>query len=69
MNDPETFRAMLAAATADVPRTSTGIPLIDATKLDLKDAQIAPLIILLADVIEAACVQLSVVPMMHANAA
>jgi hypothetical protein len=64
-----TFRTQLDTAIAQGQRTQIGIPLIEADKLDLKDAQAAPLIILLADIVEAACVRPSAVPMTHVNAA
>ncbi len=69
MSDRESFRARLTDAMADVPRTSSGIPLLDVAQLDLKDAQAAALISALADIIEAPCVIPCDVPTMHATAA
>jgi hypothetical protein len=63
------FRAWLDQVSAEAPRTATGIPLIGFDQLDLKDASAAPLISVLADIIQAACVQPTAVPMTHANVA
>jgi hypothetical protein len=69
MQTRETFRAWFDQAIHEAPRTDAGIPLIGTELLDLKDAQAAPLIVALADIIEAACVQAAVMPMTHANVA
>jgi hypothetical protein len=63
------FRTWLDQAKAEAPRTANDIPLIEGDALDFRNAQVAPLIILLADVIEAACVWPSAVSSTHANAA
>lgn len=63
----DTFCAWLDQAIAEAPRTAEGIPLIGAADLDLKDAQAAPLIVALADIIERICV--SAVPTTHVVAA
>jgi len=69
MIDRESFLTQLDQAIAEAPRTQGGIPLIGAEQLDLRDAQVAPLISLLADLIEATCVLPTAVPMTHASAA
>jgi hypothetical protein len=67
MSDPQAFRAWLDQAISEAPRTAGGTPLIGFDALDLKDAQAAPLIVALADIIEHTCV--SAVPTTHATAA
>ena len=52
-----------AAELVAAPRAANGIPLIGLDDLDLKDAQAAPLIAALADIIEATCVLPAAVPM------
>jgi len=69
MNDRQPFRAQLDQAIAEAPRTSNGIPLLGYDALDLRDAQAAPLISALADIIEATCVLPCAVPTTHAAAA
>jgi hypothetical protein len=59
----------LAADLVSAPRSPNGIPLIGLDALDLKDAQAAPLISALADIIEALCVVPCAVPTTHASAA
>jgi hypothetical protein len=54
---------------ASAPRAANGIPLLGLDQLDLKDAQAAPLISVLADIIEALCVIPCAVPTTHASAA
>ena len=54
---------------ADAPYSINGIPLIDLDQLHLRDAQAAPLIAVLADIILSTCVQVAVVPETHVNAA
>lgn len=54
---------------AEAPRTAEGIPLVGLDEIDLKDAQVAPLIVALADIIESACVRPAAVPVTHAQAA
>jgi hypothetical protein len=63
------FREKLDQAITESQCTPNGIPLIGVAELDLKDAQAAPLIVLLADIVEAACVRPAAVPMTHAKAA
>jgi hypothetical protein len=65
---PPTFRAQLDQAIAEAP-CSGDIPMIGYDQLDLKDAQAAALISVLADIIEAVCVLPSAVPTTHAAAA
>ncbi len=69
MSDTTSFRAQLDQAIAWSPRTANGIPLLGYDELDLKDSQAAPLISVLADIIEATCVLPAAVPMTHATAA
>lgn len=69
MSDPAAFRAWLEEAIANAPQTTTGVPLIGAESLHLRDANAAALINALADIIEAACVLPTAVPMTHAEAA
>lgn len=69
MNDAAAFRAWLDEATSSARHTPNGVPLIGYDALDIKDAQAAPLIVALADIIEATCVVPCVVPMTHATAA
>ncbi len=69
-SDQHVFRAWLEQATANAPCTPGGVPLIDYDQLDLADASAAPLISVLADIIEATCLRPSfAVPETHANAA
>jgi hypothetical protein len=56
-------------AVADAPYSINDIPLIDLDQLHLRDAQAAPLIAILADIILATCVQVAAVPTTHVNAA
>ena len=61
-------------APEDNTTSSTGaqkhaIPLLGLELLDLKDAQAAPLIAALADIIEATCVHACAVPTTHAAVA
>jgi hypothetical protein len=58
-----------AADLASAPCSPNGIPLISLDTLDLKDAQAAPLISALADIIEALCIVPCAVPTTHASAA
>jgi hypothetical protein len=67
--DPQAFRAWLETAIGDDPRTPGDIPLIGVDQLHLRDAQAAPLIAVLADIILSTCVQATAVPTTHANAA
>jgi hypothetical protein len=70
MPDPESFRAQLAAAVVTAPRTPNGIPLIGYNQLEIKDANAAPLISVLADIVLAACAQpLLTLPQAYAAAA
>ncbi len=59
----------LHAAISNAPRTVHAIPLLDLDQLDLREAQAAPLIVALADIIEATCARSTAVPMTHAVAA
>ena len=69
MSDSQSFRAWLDQAIAEAAHTTGGIPLIGADVLELKDAQAAPLIVVLADIIEASCVRPAAVSTTHATAA
>lgn len=71
MDDPLQFRSWLGMSIDAAPSQHNSIPpLIGLDQLSLKDAQAAPLVALLADVIESTCVGASfVVPATHANAA
>jgi hypothetical protein len=69
MNDSRSFRTWLDQVIATAPHTANDIPLIGAESLDLKDAQATPLIVVLADIIEATCVRTAVVPTTHVVAA
>ena len=62
-HSPDSFRIWLDQAIAEAPRSESGIPLIGAEALDLRDTQAAPLIVALADIVEALCV--SAVPTTH----
>lgn len=59
----------LHTAISDAPCTVHAIPLLDLDQLDLREAQAAPLIVALADIIEATCARSPAVPMTHAVAA
>lgn len=65
---PATFAGRVGLSLEESP-TIGGIPLIGLDQLDLKDAQTAALISVLADIIEATCVLPAAVPTTHATAA
>jgi hypothetical protein len=69
MNDPENFRAWLEEAIADTPYSLNGIALPGLEQLHLRDAQVAPLIALLAEIMLSTCTQVDAVPTTHASAA
>ncbi len=59
------FLNWLDAVISQATGTVHNIPLIDSEQLDLKEAQAAPLIVVLANIIEAECVMTCAEPTTH----
>ena len=69
MSDQQSFSAWLDQTITEDSHITEGIPLIGLGQLHLRDAQAAPLIVALADIIESVCVHSAAVPTTHATAA
>lgn len=69
MKSTTNFTHDMHTAISTAKRTTNSIPLIGLADTNTKEAQVAALISVLADMIESTCVRSSAMPTTHASAA